>query len=188
MKLIILDRDGVINFDSDEFIKSPEEWHPIPGSIEAIAHLCKAGYTVTIASNQSGVGRGYFSIQTLGAIHKKMIDAIEEAGGHITCLVFCPHKPDEGCDCRKPKPGMLLEIAKELNADLTQSLLVGDAWRDIEAGLAVGAKTALVLTGKGNKTLDQHTQELKNIPIFADLATLVDHLLTNKELTRPVKP
>lgn len=177
MKLIILDRDGVINYDSEEFIKSPAEWIPIPGSIEAIARLHQAGFIVTIASNQSGVGRGYFSLTTLKAIHQKMLDAIQAAGGHITSLVFCPHTPDDHCDCRKPKPGMLYQIAEELQADLTQALVVGDAWRDIQAAKAVGAAAALVLTGKGEKTLAEHQHELVDVKAYADLNAVVDDLL-----------
>ena len=180
MTFIILDRDGVINYDSDEFIKSPAEWHAIPGSLKAIAKLTQAGYIVTIASNQSGVGRGYFSLETLAVINQKMITAIEKHGGHISALVFCPHSPDANCDCRKPKPGLLQQIAKKLNLPLTEALVIGDSLRDIEAGLAVNAKTALVLTGKGEKTLSKHAQELVNIPVYKDLADVVETILANK--------
>lgn len=180
MKLIILDRDGVINADSDEFIKSPAEWVAIPGSLEAIARLCKAGYTVTIASNQSGVGRGYLTLETLGEIHKKMIDAIEAAGGHISALLFCPHLPDDHCECRKPKPGMLKEIAREFDADLTEALVVGDSLRDIQAGQKVGAKTALVLTGKGERTLLERSPDLEGVPVYKDLTAVVDDLLSTR--------
>ena len=176
MKLIILDRDGVINYDSDEFIKSPDEWRPIPGSLETIARLTKAGYILAIASNQSGVGRGYFSLETLNAINKKMLNAIEKQGGYISALVFCPHLPDDNCDCRKPKPGLLHQIGQKLKVSLDQALVIGDSLRDIQAGLAVNAKAALVLSGKGAKTFAQHAEVLKDIPVYKDLADFVNHL------------
>lgn len=179
MHLIILDRDGVINYDSDEFIKSPAEWIPIPGSLEAIARLHQAGFTLAIATNQSGVGRGYYSLETLQAIHQKMLSLIEQQGGQIAHLAFCPHLPDANCVCRKPKPGMFHQIATELHADLTQTLVVGDSWRDIQAGQAVNAKTALVLTGNGRGTAGKYKAELANTPIYRDLATLVDDILQN---------
>ena len=154
MKLVILDRDGVINFDSDQFIKSPQEWNPIPGSLEAIASLNQAGFRVVVASNQSGVGRGLFDMSTLNAIHAKMHKLTAQAGGRIDAVFFCPHPADSRCQCRKPRPGLLHEIAARLHVDLTGVPAVGDALRDVQAAMSVGAKPILVKTGKGVKTLE----------------------------------
>lgn len=150
--LIILDRDGVINFDSKHYIKSPDEWHILPGSAEAIANLYHAGHTIVIATNQSGVGRGYFDLGTLNAIHLKMIETIKGAGGNIKGIYFCPHHPDEGCECRKPKPGMIEQVKKD-HPEEKDIILVGDSLRDIKAGLSTGCRVALVMTGNGKKTL-----------------------------------
>src|SRR5512147_2606009 len=130
MKLVILDRDGVINFDSDQFIKSPEEWKPIPGSLEAIARLNQAGFRVVLATNQSGIGRGLFDMATLNAIHDKMHKALAQVGGRIDALFFCPHTADSKCDCRKPKPGMFEEISKRFNINLAGVPAIGDSLRD----------------------------------------------------------
>ncbi|NWG39084.1 MAG: D-glycero-beta-D-manno-heptose 1,7-bisphosphate 7-phosphatase [Hydrogenophilaceae bacterium] len=153
MKLVILDRDGVINFDSDKFIKSPEEWKPIPGSLEAIARLNKNGYRVVVASNQSGIGRGLFDMATLNAIHAKMHKALSQFGGHIDAVFYCPHAADSQCDCRKPRPGMLKQIAERFHTDLKGVPAIGDSLRDLEAAAAVGALPVLVETGKGKKTM-----------------------------------
>ncbi len=152
MKLAILDRDGVINYDSAQFIKSPDEWKPIPGSLEAIARLNHAGYRVVIASNQSGVGRGLFDMGALNAINDKMYRALAQVGGRIDALFYCPHAAESSCDCRKPKPGMLLDIAQRFNVDLDGVPSVGDSLRDLQAAAAAGARPMLVLTGKGRKT------------------------------------
>lgn len=152
MKLIVLDRDGTINHDSDQYIKSPLEWKPIPGSLEAIARLTHAGWRVVVATNQSGIARGLFDMATLNAIHAEMHRATALAGGRIEAIFFCPHAADSNCECRKPRPGMLLEIAERLNADLAGMPLAGDSLRDLEAAAAVGARPMLVLTGKGRKT------------------------------------
>ena len=177
MKLIILDRDGVINFDSDQFIKSPEEWKPIPGSLEAIARLNQAGYRVVLATNQSGIGRGLFDMATLNAIHDKMHKALAQVGGRIDALFFCPHAADSKCDCRKPKPGMFEEISRRFNMDLKGVPAIGDSLRDLQAATAMGAIPVLVRTGKGEKTL-----EAGGLPegtlVFADLAEAVRHLTT----------
>ena len=176
MKLIILDRDGVINFDSDQFIKSPEDWKPIPGSLEAIARLNQAGYRVVVATNQSGVGRGLFDMPTLNAIHDKMHKACALAGARIDAVFFCPHTSEANCHCRKPKAGMLEEIAARYNTDLTGVPAVGDSLRDLQSAVTVGAQPYLVLTGKGSKT-----QVTGGLPAgtrtFADLATLVSELV-----------
>ncbi len=175
MKLIILDRDGVINHDSVQFIKSPEEWRPIEGSLAAIARLSQAGYRVVVATNQSGVGRGLFDMDTLNAIHEKMVKAVTQAGGRIDGIFYCPHAADSTCNCRKPKSGMFEEIARRFNVDLRGMPTVGDSLRDMQAGLAVGCVPYLVRTGKGEKTA-----ELPNLPpglaIFPDLAAVVTHL------------
>jgi D-glycero-D-manno-heptose 1,7-bisphosphate phosphatase len=177
MKLVILDRDGVINFDSPQFIKSPEEWKPIPGSLEAIARLNQAGYRVVVATNQSGIGRGLFDMATLNAIHDRMYRALAQVGGRIDALFFCPHAAELNCPCRKPRPGMLEEIARRFNVELAGVPAVGDARRDLEAAAAVGARPMLVLTGKGRRTLE--TGELPTgTQVFEDLAEAVRQLLT----------
>jgi D-glycero-D-manno-heptose 1,7-bisphosphate phosphatase len=177
MKLVILDRDGVINYDSAEFIKNPDEWTPIPGSLEAIARLNQSGYQVVLATNQSGVGRGLLDIATLCAIHDKMHRALAHAGARVEAVFYCPHAQDAGCSCRKPNPGMFEDIARRFNVDLTGVPCVGDALRDLQAAATVGAQPILVLTGKGNKTkvaggLPPGTQ------IHADLAAAVKSIVS----------
>lgn len=152
MKLVVLDRDGTINHDSDQYIKSPAEWKPLKGSLEAIARLTQSGHRVVVATNQSGIARGLFDMTTLNAIHDAMQRAVQQAGGRIDAIFFCPHAGDADCACRKPKPGMLLEIGRRLNAPLEGVPVVGDALRDLQAAAAVGARPVLVLTGKGKKT------------------------------------
>lgn len=176
MKLIILDRDGVINHDSDEYIKSPEEWHPIDGSLDAISRLNRAEYKVIVATNQSGVGRGYFDIETLNKIHKKMHRSLKEFGGHIDAIFFCPHKPDDNCDCRKPKPGLFNSISNRLSVDLNNIPVVGDSARDLEAAKAVLASPVLVKTGKGITTFS-HPEFDHSIPVFENLYAYVESLL-----------
>ena len=153
MKLIILDRDGVINVDSDQFIKSPEEWKPIAGSLQAIARLNQAGYRVVVASNQSGIGRGLFDMATLNAINDKMYTALAQVGGRIDALFYCPHPAEANCSCRKPKPGMFDDIARRFNTSLAGIPSIGDSLRDMQASAAAGAQPVLVLTGKGAKTM-----------------------------------
>ena len=179
MKLVILDRDGVINHDSDQFIKSPEEWRPIPGSIEAIARLNHAGYRVVVATNQSGIGRGLFDMAMLNRIHEKMYKALAQAGGRLDAVFFCPHTADSRCDCRKPRPGMLLEIGKRFNAELTGVPCIGDSLRDLQAAEAVGAAPMLVLTGKGEKTLRDGDFPRTTV-IFPDLAFAASALLAGE--------
>ncbi|WP_374261013.1 D-glycero-beta-D-manno-heptose 1,7-bisphosphate 7-phosphatase [Zoogloea sp.] len=175
MKLIVLDRDGVINFDSDQFIKSPDEWKPIPGSLEAIARLNESGWRVVVASNQSGVGRGLFDMDTLNAINEKMTKVLALAGGRLDAIFFCPHAADSTCDCRKPKPGMFVQIAERFNVDMKDVPVVGDSLRDLQAGAAVGCQPFLVLTGKGAKTqLDPALPE--GTQVFADLAAVAAQL------------
>ena len=175
MKLIVLDRDGVINIDSEQFIKSPDEWKPIPGSLEAIARLNESGWRVVVASNQSGVGRGLFDMDTLNAINEKMTKALGHVGGRLDAIFFCPHAANSTCDCRKPKPGMFLQIAERFNVDMKEVPVVGDSLRDLQAGVAVGCLPYLVLTGKGGKT--QADPELpEGTRIFPDLAAVVAQL------------
>ena len=179
MKLIILDRDGDINYDSAQFIKSPEEWKPIPGSLEAIAKLDGAGYRVVVATNQSGVGRGLFDMDTLNAINDKMVKAVSQVGGRIDAIFFCPHPADSPCDCRKPKPGMFLQIAERFNVDLKDVPAVGDSLRDLEAATAVGCAPFLVQTGKGQKTCDEGGLPAET-KVFPDLAAVARHLLLSR--------
>ena len=177
MKLAIIDRDGVINYDSDQYIKTPAEWKPIPQSLEAIARLNHAGYRVVVATNQSGVGRGLFDMSTLNAIHDKMYRALANVGGRIDALFFCPHMDENNCDCRKPKPGMLLDIAKRFNVDLKNIPFSGDSLKDLQAAQAVGAKPILVRTGKGEKTsTDQRLP--KGTIQFVDLNDAVKHIIS----------
>lgn len=175
-KLVILDRDGVINIDSAQFIKTPAEWKPLPGSLEAIARLNQNGYRVVVATNQSGVGRGLFDMDMLNQIHDKMHKALFAIGGRIEAIFYCPHAADSDCDCRKPKPGMLERISRTLNIELDGVPAIGDSLRDLQAAAAVGCLPILVLTGKGEKT-----QAEDNLPegtqIFPDLAQAVDAIL-----------
>lgn len=178
MKLIILDRDGVINEDSDEYIKSPQEWIPIPGSLEAIARLNKANYRVVVATNQSGIARGYIDLGTLNAMHRKMNDLLAQLGGQVDGVFFCPHGPNDDCNCRKPKTGLFQQIAKRMNSSLTGVPAVGDSLRDLQAAWGAGAEPYLVLTGKGRRVLGSK-QLPKGTPVFADLAAIVEALLNN---------
>ena len=176
MKLIILDRDGVINFDSAQFIKHPDEWKPIPGSLEAIARLNQAGYRVAVASNQSGVARGLFDMATLNAINDKMHKMLWQVGGRIDALFYCPHAADSGCNCRKPKTGLLEEIAQRFSMGLKGVPSVGDSLRDLTASAAVGAQPILVLTGKGQKTFESGGLP-EGTRVYADLAEAVSAIL-----------
>ncbi|MCX7272192.1 MAG: D-glycero-beta-D-manno-heptose 1,7-bisphosphate 7-phosphatase [Burkholderiales bacterium] len=155
MKLVVLDRDGVINHDSAAYIKSPDEWRPIEGSLEAIARLRKAGYRVAVATNQAGVGRGLFDMATLAAIHSRMTQAVTAAGGQIDGIFFCPHAPQAACGCRKPQPGMLLEILRRFGVEPGAVAVVGDSLRDLQAAQAAGCQPALVLTGNGVRTREE---------------------------------
>jgi len=179
MRLVILDRDGVINEDSDDFIKSEDEWIPIPGSLEAIAQLTHAGFNIAVATNQSGIGRGLFDVSVLHDMHNKMSDLLEEKGGYIDAVFFCPHLPSANCSCRKPKPGMLLDIAQRFDYDsLAGVYFIGDTYRDVESARAAGATPVLVKTGKGKRTIENHTEEeLQDVLIFDDLMTATNNLL-----------
>jgi D-glycero-D-manno-heptose 1,7-bisphosphate phosphatase len=175
--LVILDRDGVINRDSAEFVKTPAEWVPIPGSIEAIASLEKAGYTVTIASNQSGLGRGLFDRRALRAMHRKLRRLVSAAGGQVDRIVVCPHGPDNGCGCRKPKPGLLYRLGRHYGADLANTPVIGDSLRDLEAAASVGARPILVRTGNGRKTERALHDRFAAIEVYDDLAAATKALV-----------
>jgi len=175
-QLIVLDRDGVVNLDSEQFIKSPDEWRPIPGSLEAVARLNHAGFRVVIATNQSGVGRGLFDMATLNSIHNKMLKALSQIGGRIDAIFFCPHAADSNCSCRKPKPGLLIEIGQRFGVEMTGVPCIGDSLRDLQAAVAVAAQPILVLTGKGERTLRDGGFP-SNTLIYPDLAFAVSALL-----------
>jgi D-glycero-D-manno-heptose 1,7-bisphosphate phosphatase len=176
MKLIILDRDGVINHDSDDYIKTPDEFIPLPGSLEAISKLNKAGYTVAVATNQSGIARGYYTLETLQQMHDKLNKLLAEQGGHVDYIAYCPHGPDNECDCRKPRPGMYHDIAQHFNVSLKNVPVIGDSLRDLQAAREVGARPYLVRTGKGERTIAKG-EGLDGVPIFDNLLALVDNLL-----------
>ncbi len=174
---IILDRDGVINQDSDAYIKSPDEWHAIPGSLEAIARIKQSGFHVAVATNQSGISRGLYDLSTLNAIHQKMTQELSKLGGHIDFIAFCPHQDEEQCDCRKPLPGLYERIAKRWNISLDEVPVIGDSRRDLEAAVLVKAKPVLVRTGKGKQT---RLEGLGSIPVYDDLKQAVDQLLAQE--------
>ncbi len=180
MKLIVLDRDGVINEDMERPVADPNEWTPIPGSLEAIARLHQAGWHVAVATNQSGLSRGLLALDTLHAIHQRMHETVNQAGGKIDVVAFCPHKDSDQCACRKPAPGMLYTISERLNIDLSSVVVVGDSLRDMQAAMATAAKPVMVRTGKGQKTLDNN-KGLEHIPAYDDLASYVSVLLAPKE-------
>jgi D-glycero-D-manno-heptose 1,7-bisphosphate phosphatase len=179
MKLIILDRDGTINRDSDDFVKSPEEWLPLPGSLEAIARLNHGGWRVVIASNQSGLGRGLFDVAALNAIHAKMHKLLAAFGGRVDAVFFCPHSPEESCNCRKPLPGLFEQIGARFGVQLLGVPTVGDSLRDLQAGAAVGCEPHLVLTGKSAhyRSGGQPDGLPAGALVHADLATFADFIL-----------
>lgn len=176
-KLVILDRDGVINQESSDYIKSEAEWIPIEGSIEAIARLSQADYRVVVVTNQSGIARGLLRFEDLHAIHQRMQQTVAESGGRIDAVFICPHKPDDDCDCRKPRPGMLHSIMERLDTELTGVPLVGDSLRDVQSAMVVGASPVLVRTGHGVRTIEQNPH-LENVVVFDDLSAFVDDLLS----------
>lgn len=175
-RLLILDRDGVINEDSADYVKSPDEWIPLPGSLEAIAALNRAGFTVVVASNQSGLARGYFDEAALEAMHAKFRLQLQEAGGHVDRIEVCPHGPDDDCDCRKPRPGLINRLIGDYSADPADVIVVGDSRRDLEAALAAGARPVLVRTGNGAKTEATLDGPLKTTPVFDSLAALAAYI------------
>ncbi len=185
IKLVVLDRDGVINHESADFIKSADEWRPIKGSLEAIARLSQAGYDVVVLTNQSGIGRGYFDANTLAQIHVRMIDHVQQHGGKIQSIFFCPHHPDDGCDCRKPKAGLYDELASRLKLSFDNVFSVGDSVRDLLAARAAGAKPVLVKTGNGRKSIKEIANDpelqLDGTLVFDNLSAFANALL-NKEI------
>lgn len=186
MKLVILDRDGTINIDRDDYVKGPEEWVPLPGALEAIARLNHGGWHVVVATNQSGIGRGLFDMAALNAMHLKMNGLLAKLGGRIDAVFFCPHTPEDGCDCRKPLPGLVQQIGLRYGLRLEEVLMVGDSLRDMQAGRAAGCQTHLVRTGKG-ATLDEAGlgELLREVPgtlVHADLGAFVDYLAHRGEV------
>ncbi len=179
-KLIILDRDGVINQDSDAYIKSADEWLPLPGSLDAIAQLNKAGFRVAVATNQSGIARGYYDLDTLHSMHHKMQKMLADLGGNIDYIAYCPHGPDDNCNCRKPKPGMLLSIADKFSTSPKSVVFVGDTFSDMKAAEAAGMTFVLVKTGKGAKTYKKNAAIIEPNKVFDSLYDYVQTLLAKK--------
>jgi len=174
MKLLLLDRDGVINQDSDDYIRSPDEWIPLPGAIDALARLSQTGWTLAVATNQSGIARGYYSVDCMEAIHARLRELVAAKGGQLGLITHCPHGPDEGCDCRKPKPGMLLALAQHYQISPSGLWFVGDSASDLAAAVAAGCQPVLVKTGKGARTLQGDLPA--GTLIFEDLAEVANHL------------
>ncbi len=175
-KLIVIDRDGVLNQESAHFVRSPEEWIALPGALQAVAELTRGGFDVVVATNQSGVGRGLFTAETLDAIHRKMTAAIETGGGRLAGIFVCPHAPDAQCDCRKPRPGLMRQIEKTFGCTLAGQPVVGDSERDLRAACAVGARPILVRTGNGRET-EARLAPGDMTEVFDDLAAVSAHLL-----------
>jgi D-glycero-D-manno-heptose 1,7-bisphosphate phosphatase len=188
MNLIILDRDGTINEDRDDYIKSPEEWVPLPGALEAIARLNQAGWHTVIATNQSGLGRGLFDMSALNAMHLKMNGMLTKVGGRVDAVFFCPHTPDDDCDCRKPLPGLIRQIGERFDVELDIVQVVGDSLRDLQAGAAMGCPTHLVRTGKGSELdLALVEREAPGTLVHADLAAFAEHMIQQERSARGVK-
>lgn len=177
-RLVVLDRDGVINRDSPDFVRSPADFEPLPGSLAAIARLTEGGFTIVVATNQSGIARGLFTPETLEAIHARMHAAVAAAGGRIAAVFVCPHGPDDGCGCRKPAPGLLHQAAERFGVPLAGVPVIGDSGRDLEAARAAGARPMLVLTGNGERTAG--TAAATGVEVFADLAAAADRLLAER--------
>ena len=188
MKLIILDRDGTINEDREDYVKSPDEWVPIPGALEAIARLNQAGWHTVVATNQSGLGRGTFDMATLNAMHVKMNQLLAKQGGRIDAVFFCPHAPDENCLCRKPLPGLIEQIGERFGVELSDVPVVGDSLRDLQAGAAVGCPPHLVRTGKAAHLSPSQIEELcAQVPgtqVHSDLTAFAEHLIRAQRKAR----
>ncbi|WP_298835274.1 D-glycero-beta-D-manno-heptose 1,7-bisphosphate 7-phosphatase [uncultured Piscinibacter sp.] len=192
MKLVILDRDGTINEDRDDYVKSPEEWVPIPGALEAIARLNHNGWHTVVATNQSGIGRGLFDMATLNAMHLKMHQMLAKHGGRIDAVFFCPHTPEDHCDCRKPQPGLFRQIGERFAVDLTEVQVVGDVLRDLQAGVEVGCEPHLVRTGKaapermGDAQLAALCAQIPGTRVHASLDAFAEWLIARDRASRPV--
>jgi len=190
IKLIILDRDGTINEDRDDFVKAPAEWVPLPGALEAIARLNHAGWHTVLATNQSGLGRGLFDMATLNAIHLKMNQLLAKQGGRIDAVFFCPHAPDEGCDCRKPLPGLIRLIGERYGVRLPEVPVVGDSLRDLRAGAALGCPTHLVRSGKvarmNAREIEELCQQVPGTLVHADLAAFAEFLIRRARKERGI--
>ena len=185
MNLIILDRDGTINEDRDDYVKSADEWVPIPGALEAIARLNHAGWSTVVATNQSGLGRGLFDMASLNAMHSKMNTLLAKLGGRIDAVFFCPHNPDDLCDCRKPAPGLFKQIGERFGTDLSTVPVVGDSLRDLQAGVAAGCRPHLVRTGKGRLTEDaQVHQQVPGTQVHDDLSAFAEYLIQQERVVR----
>jgi len=184
-RLVILDRDGVINHDSDEFVKTPDEWLPIDGSIEAIARLSSAGFTVAVATNQSGIGRKIIDRPALEAMHDKLRSLVKDAGGHVDRIVYCPHHPDDGCDCRKPAPGLYKQLSRKYAMPLDGVPVIGDTERDLEAARAVNGRPILVLTGKGDKASADILERGESVETFENLAAAATQLIAEASNRAP---
>ena len=178
-RFVVLDRDGVINRESPDFIRSPEEWQPLPGSLQAISELSRAGFRVVVATNQSGVGRGLFSTATLTDIHDRMVHAIEASGGALAGIFVCPHRPEDQCDCRKPRPGLLRQIEAHFGVSLAGEPVIGDSARDLEAAHLVGGRAILVRTGNGVAT-ERRLRAGTGVEVFPDLAAVVATLIAER--------
>jgi D-glycero-D-manno-heptose 1,7-bisphosphate phosphatase len=185
MNLIILDRDGTINEDREDYVKSPDEWVPLPGALEAIARLNHAGWRTVVASNQAGLGRGLFDMAALNAIHAKMNAMLAKVGGRIDAVFFCPHTPEEPCDCRKPMPGLFQQIGERFAVDLTTVPVVGDSLRDLQAGASVGCPAHLVRTGKGSLTEGGgQLQQIPGVQVHDDLVAFAEFLIQQERRVR----
>lgn len=181
MKIILLDRDGVINQESEKFVKNPEEFHLIPGSVDAIANLSQAGFKIVVCTNQSGLGRGLFTMEDLNAMHEKLHQSVEQAGGSVDVIMFCPHTPDDNCSCRKPKPGMILDICERFNVeDICKVMMIGDSIRDLQAIANVGGIPILVKTGNGKKTLAKEVLPAGTL-VFDDLLAASEYVIESAQ-------
>jgi D-glycero-D-manno-heptose 1,7-bisphosphate phosphatase len=184
MKIIILDRDGVINYDSEKFVKNVDEFIMIPGSVDAIANLSQAGFKVIVCTNQSGLGRGLFSMEELNEMHEKLHQSVEQAGGSIDAIIFCPHITEDKCDCRKPKPGMIIDICERFHVeDVSHVMMIGDSIRDLQAIDAAGGIPILVKTGNGKKTLAKETLPPETM-VFEDLLAASEYVIEQNNQER----
>lgn len=179
MSFIILDRDGVINYDSAEYIKSPEEWQAIPGSLEAIAQLNRHGFRVLVVTNQSGIGRGFYDIETLDNIHEKFLRELAAVGGYVDEIFFCPHHPNDGCTCRKPKPGLFYKLQEKYPVNFAETFFIGDSLGDVQVAKVVGCEPLFVLSGKGDEALSAYP-EFASVLRFPHLTSAVDYVISKQ--------